>query len=337
MHIPDGYMSPSTYAVMGAAAAPFVAHAVSRVRRESGDRHVPAIALGSAFAFALMMLNVPVPDGTTAHAVGGALLAVVLGPWAAVLAVTVVLIVQAVFFGDGGLLALGANVFNMAVLEPLAGYAVYRLLSARRPGRRPWAAALGAFVGINLAALATGVELGVQPLLFRSASGTPLYAPYPLQVAVPAMLLAHLLVAGPVEAVVTGLVVGFLVRSGAGLYEPHAATGARLPRWAWAGLGLLVLSTPLGLLAHGTAWGEWGAEELKAQLGYVPEGIRQAASAWHGLLPDYALPGFGHGWGEVAGTWLVVLLGIVLVALAVRLLLAGRRRRVAHPGSGTAR
>src|SRR5579872_4001121 len=178
MHIPDGYLSPETCGVFGAAMIPAWSAAGRRVRKTVKQRQVPLLALGAAFAFLVMMLNVPIPDGTTAHAVGAVLIAVVLGPWAAVIAVSIALAIQALFFGDGGVLAFGANAFNMAFVMPFVGYAVYRTLVHRNHAlgspRRPLGAAIGAYVGINAAALCDAVEFGLQPDLFHNADGTPL-------------------------------------------------------------------------------------------------------------------------------------------------------------------
>ena len=129
MHIPDGYLSPSTCAVMGAAMVPVWAVAVRRVKQLARSRSAPLLAVGAAYCFLVMMFNVPIPDGTTAHAVGGVLIAILLGRWAAVIAVSVALGLQALFFGDGGVLAFGANCFNMAFVLPFVGYGVYVLLS----------------------------------------------------------------------------------------------------------------------------------------------------------------------------------------------------------------
>src|SRR5690349_18610153 len=128
MHIPDGYLSPATCATFYAASVPVWVTAGRRVRKVVRSRYVPLIAIGAAYSFLVMMFNIPVPDGTTAHAVGAVLVAVLLGPWAAVIAVSIALAIQALFFGDGGVLAYGANVFNMAFVMPMVGYAVYRLL-----------------------------------------------------------------------------------------------------------------------------------------------------------------------------------------------------------------
>ncbi|MEA2256460.1 MAG: cobalt/nickel transport system permease protein, partial [Solirubrobacteraceae bacterium] len=173
MHIPDGYLSPSTCAALGTAMVPAWATAARRAQRVARSRYAPLMALGAAYAFLVMMLNVPIPDGTTAHAVGAVLIAVLLGPWAAVVCVSVALLIQALFFGDGGVLAYGANAFNMALVMPFAGYGVYRLLArgaALTARRRALAAGLGGYVGINAAALCAAVELGLQPGLFHTAA-----------------------------------------------------------------------------------------------------------------------------------------------------------------------
>lgn len=213
MHIPDGFLSPQTCAVMGAAMVPVWAKAAKKVRETFDQKDVPMMAIGSAFAFTIMMFNVPIPDGTTAHAVGATLLAIVMGPWAASISLTIALVIQALIFGDGGVLAIGANSFNMAFIAPFVGYAVYQLVLKMRDNN-VIASTIGAYVGINAAALATAIELGVQPLLFHTASGKPLYFPYGLKLSVPAMMFAHLTVAGVVEAVVTGLVVFYLQKVG---------------------------------------------------------------------------------------------------------------------------
>jgi cobalt/nickel transport system permease protein len=180
------------------------------------------MALGAAFSFVIMMFNVPIPGGTTGHAVGAVLVAILLGPWAACIAVSVALIVQALLFGDGGITAIGANCFNMAVIMPFVGYGVYRLIAGSsdvKSWRRWLGAAVAGYIGLNVAALATAFEFGIQPLIAHDAAGRPLYAPYPLKIAVPAMALEHLLVFGFVEAIVTGLVVAYLQKVDSSLLE----------------------------------------------------------------------------------------------------------------------
>lgn len=216
MHIPDGYLSPATCAALYVAAAPFWYVAARRAQRFLTNAMVPTLSIFAAFSFVIMMFNVPLPGGTTGHAVGGTLMAIVLGPWAAVIGLSVALVIQAVLFGDGGITALGANSFNMAVVLPLVGYYLYRLVSGASPvtsGRRVVAGAIAGYVALNVAALFSAVEFGLQPALFHTADGTPLYAPYGLEVAIPAMMVPHLLVAGVVEAIVTGGALAYLQRA----------------------------------------------------------------------------------------------------------------------------
>src|SRR3954468_19372239 len=153
MPIPDGYLSPGTCATFYGASVPVWVVAGRRVRKVVKNRYVPLVAMGAAYSFLVMMFNVPIPDGTTAHAVGGVLIAVLLGPWAAVIAVSIALAIQALFFGDGGVLAYGANVFNMAIVMPFVGCGVSGPLvhrqSALTSSRRPLGAAAGAYVGLN--------------------------------------------------------------------------------------------------------------------------------------------------------------------------------------------
>jgi cobalt/nickel transport system permease protein len=330
MHIPDGYLSPETCAVLAAGSAPVLYLAARRLAQEADTAVVPRVAMASAFGFVVQMLNVPVPDGTSAHAVGAALAAILLGPWGGVLALTVTLVIQALFFGDGGILALGANIFNMGVIAPLTAYVAYRGVGGPVGGRRALGAAAAGFLSINAAALATGIELGLQPVLFRAADGTPLYNPYPVELAVPAMMFAHLLVAGPVEGLITGLVVGYIERVQPDLLARQTpAAGSR----AWVPLslvvGALVVLTPLGLIAEGTPFGEWAPEEVAQLVGYVPPGLVELSGRWSGILPDYSVPFLaGLPGGAVIGYVLSALTGIALVTLTWLILRQLLRPRV---------
>jgi cobalt/nickel transport system permease protein len=321
LHIPDGYLSPATAGTLYACTLPFWYLAVNRVRRVLTHRTVPVLALFAAFIFVLMMFNIPLPGGTSGHAVGGTLLAIVLGPWAAILGITVVLGIQALFFGDGGLIALGANCFNMAVLLPLTGYFIYKIISANSAGnspRRLVAAVIGSYLGIIAAATAAGIEFGLQPALFHAADGTPLYAPYAINVALPAMLIGHVLIAGPVEALVTGGVLAYLQKAHSSLIKADGQGRPEGRIWLlWGALGVAALATPIGLLASGTAWGEWGTQELSGLgLNFIPEGIARFAGWWPAPLPDY---GFSRI-GAVVGYILSAFIGIALITFLLMLL-----------------
>jgi cobalt/nickel transport system permease protein len=299
MHIPDGYISPQTAVIMYGAALPFWYHASRRVKELLRGQATPLIAIFAAFSFIVQMLNIPVPGGTTAHATGAALMAVVLGPWAAVIGVSTALVIQALFFGDGGITAIGANCFNMAVALPLTSYAVYRVLAGKTPSprRRTIAAAIAGYVGINVAGLLTGLELGIQPLLW-SENGRALYSPYGLESTIPAMALVHLTLAGFAEAAMTGLVIAYLLRSHPSLLaetaEKNLGAGGSLGKMGWSLVGLLgalVIITPLGLLAPGGADFEWGVDEVQEMIGYAPQGLAELEEVWRfAPLPGYQTP-----------------------------------------------
>jgi len=216
MHIPDGYLGPATYGTMYGIMAPVWAIASRKLARTLKTKEAPTLALGAAFSFVIMLFNIPMPGGTTGHAVGATLIAVLLGPWAATIAVSVALVIQAFLFGDGGITAIGANCFNIAYAGSFAGYGIYRLLAggpAVAERRRLTAAGIAAYASLNISAFLTAVQLGIQPLIARGVDGKPLYAPFPLELAVPAIALEHLLLFGFVEAAVTVLVLRYIMKN----------------------------------------------------------------------------------------------------------------------------
>ncbi len=345
MHIPDGYLSPATCAALYAGAAPFWYVALRRVKRLMHTRLVPHLSVFAAFSFVIMMFNLPLPGGTTGHAVGVGIATIVLGPWGSMLAISVALLIQTLLFGDGGITSFGANAFNMGIVGSLVAYVVYRAVAGRAAltaPRRVFAAALAGYVAINAAALCAAIEFGIQPALFHDASGAPLYAPYPLHIAVPAMMIGHLTFAGLAELIVTGGVVAYLQRTDVSLLRLTAPvalrdavtvetgstnSGWRATRPLWLGLALLMALTPLGLLAAGTAWGEWGAEDFanpatreqiaaasnnQAPPAQPPTGLSRLASLWTAPMPDYAPPflrsaAFGYIMSAMVGTGLIIL------------------------------
>ena len=345
MHIPDGYLSPTTCAVLFAAAIPFWAIALNRVKRLLNTRLVPLLSVFAAFSFVVMMFNIPLPGGTTGHAVGVGIATIVLGPWGSMLAVSVALLIQALFFGDGGITAFGANSFNMAIIGSLVAWAVYRFVANRAEitsVRRVVAASLAGYAAINAAAFAASIEFGIQPILFHDASGAPLYAPYPLAIAIPAMMIGHLTFAGLAELITAGGVTAYLQRSDPSLLKltapdaPNLETGAksgwRSTRPLWIGLALLMILTPLGLLAAGTAWGEWGANdfanpEMRQQItdasgnqtppSAAPEGLTKLAGIWTAPFADYApsfvtSPQFGYILSAMFGAGMIILIFLII-------------------------
>ncbi|HLN02828.1 MAG TPA: cobalt transporter CbiM [Bryobacteraceae bacterium] len=344
MHIPDGYLSPSTCGILVGAATPFWYTALRRVQKTFSTRMIPLLSVFAAFSFVIMMFNLPLPGGTTGHAVGMGVASIVLGPWASMLAISIALVIQAVFFGDGGITAIGANCFNMAIVGSLVGYAIYRLIGFRATlgsARRVLGAGIAGYVAINIAAFCAAIEFGIQPILFHDISGAPLYAPYPLSVSVPAMMLGHLTLAGLAEFIISAGIIAYLQRTDVGLLRrtasdapdfddaaPSAPDAISLPtaRKLWLGLALLLILTPLGILAVGSAWGEWSAQELsdpqvRPQIaaasgnqlppGRVPGGLERLSTIWTAPLSRYApafirSPSFGYLVSGLVGVGLII-------------------------------
>ena len=353
MHIPDGYLSPVTCAALYTASAPFWYVALRRLKRLLTTRLIPLLSVFAAFSFLVMMFNLPLPGGTTGHALGVAIASIVLGPWASILALSIALLIQALFFGDGGVTTLGANCFNMAIVGSLAAYLVYRLLAGRAAitaPRRVVAAALAGYAAINASALCAAIELGIQPLFFRDPSGAPLYAPYPLSIALPAMMIGHLSFAGLAESVLSGGVVAYFQRANPSLLKltaPSATQGDEellnvrgRSAWStmkplWAALALLLVLTPLGILAGGAAWGEWGAHDFSDAAARrriaaasrnleppekAPQGLQRLYSVWTAPFPQYAprfvrRPAVGYVLSAMFGSGIIIMVFMTASAL----------------------
>src|SRR3990172_7518853 len=237
MHIPDGYLGPITYGGLWAAMVPAWMVASKRVKEEVQAAQVPFLAMASSFSLLVMLFTIPLPGGTTGHITGSPLVAIILGPWAGTLAVSVALAIQAVLFGDGGITALGANCFNIAFAESFVAWGIYRMMigmgskvsewrSSSDQGKIPVplpfkivGAGAGAYFAINTGALLTALELGLQPILHKG-SGAASYFPFSFNVTVPAVLIPHLTAIGGLEVIITVAVLIFLQR-----IQPDMAKG----------------------------------------------------------------------------------------------------------------
>ena len=311
MHIPDNYLSPTTCAVLAVAAAPVVGLSITKVKAQLKENKelAPMLGIAASLSFLLMMFNVPVPGGTTAHAVGGVLLSILIGPYAASLALSVALLLQALLFGDGGILALGANIFNMAIAMPFVGYAVYHFF--RKQNHETAGVLVGSYVGINVAAFLTAIELGIQPII-ATQGGEPLYNPYGLAVTIPAMMATHLTIAGAVEFFFTYVIYRFVKQvAPQELYtQTSVNTTSFVKKIRYVLIALVVLS-PLGLLAEGTAFGEWSAEELAEMMTNVPAGIENGFS-FEALFSDYTIPGTDIAIGYILSAITALLIFYIL-------------------------
>jgi cobalt/nickel transport system permease protein len=212
LHTPDGFLSiPTALAAWGIAAIA-VGVAVVRSNRQIGERTVPLMGVMAAFIFAAQMINFPVAGGTSGHMLGGALAAILLGPWAAILVMTSVIAIQALLFQDGGLVVMGANILCMGVVTSFIGYGAYRA-AVRALGETPVARIIGGFTGAWLSVMAAAILL----TLFLATSGTS-----PLSVALPAMAGVHALI-GIGEGLITVGALSFIMSARKDLLEPRAA------------------------------------------------------------------------------------------------------------------
>lgn len=213
MHVPDGFLDATTSLATGAVAVAGVGLALRGARKELDDRTAPMAGLVATFVFSTQMLNFPVAGGTSGHLLGGALAAILVGPWTAVLCVSVVLIVQALLFADGGITALGTNISLMAIVGVLAGWLVFRAIQAVLPKKLALVA--------PVASIAAFVSVPVTALAFVGLYGVGGTAPIALDTLLTAMLGWHTLI-GIGEAVITGLVVGSVIA-----VRPDLVYGAR--------------------------------------------------------------------------------------------------------------
>ena len=216
MHIPDGYLGPHIYIAFWIIMIPIWYYAGQKLTTELRSKQVPLLALSAAFSFVIMMFNIPVPGGSSGHAVGAGIIAIIISPWAAIIAISVTLVLQAMIFGDGGITAIATNCFNMGVVVPFVAYYAYKFISgnsAITSSARIIAAAIAGWLSLTLAALCAGFELGIQPILEHTAEGVPLYMPYPLSVTIPSMVLEHALVFGILEALITAIIFAYIQRT----------------------------------------------------------------------------------------------------------------------------
>lgn len=319
MHLPDGFLTAPVSGAMAIATVGAVATAVRRVSQEEQETDtralVPLMGVSAAFIFTAQMFNFPIAGGTTGHLLGAALATALLGPWRAILVMTVVVVIQAMMFADGGVVVLGANVFNLGIagclLSGLVIPAVQRLL----PGAagRTAAVAVAAWLSVQLAALLTSLEMSFTPGIAW-------------QVVVPAMLAVHAVI-GLGEALLTVAAYNLVVKHRAGLVAEDSP-------WAFSGgtgtepwrIGVVLL---LGLVVVRLAFPHPDGLEFVAQQQGFEALARPGLQA--APLPDYAIPGHEASGFDWLGNYFSALLGMVVCAGLMFGLGAGLQRRRAVP------
>jgi cobalt/nickel transport system permease protein len=304
MHIPDGFLSLTVSIVCWVLAVLGIGLALWRSRDTLGERQMPLMGVLAAFIFAAQMLNFTVVGGTSGHLIGGALAGVLLGPWAGILTLTTVVAIQALLFQDGGLVVMGANIINMAILAPLVGYGIYRGITALAKNAR-WGLFAGGFLAawasVVVSALATAVQLGF--------SGT-----YPIGLVLPTMTGVHFLI-GIGEGLITVGALAFVAAVRRDLLEPASVQRGGL---RWAGVGL-VMALAVALLAPLASPHPDGLERVAEDLGF----IGAAQDAPYEVIPDYVFPGISN---EALATIVAGIVGTLLVAgMALIIARAGYR------------
>ena len=306
LHIPDGFLSFPLALVGWLLAVVLIGWALRQTKEQLGERQVPLMGILAAFIFAAQMLNFPVAGGTSGHLLGGALAAMVLGPWAATLIMTSVIAVQALLFQDGGLLVLGWNILNMGIFTAFTGYFFYRgTKKILGNGQRSLFVAgfVGGWLSVMVGAVATAVELAI--------SGTS-----PLGVALPAMAGVHVLI-GVGEGLITVAALAFISQTRPDLLQLGAqAPATRSAAWVWAGLVVTLIVTLFSPLASGSPD---GLERVAEERGFIDRGVDPT----YEILPDYTVPFVEN---EAATTILAGVIG-VLVVFAVAYGVAHLRRR----------
>ncbi|HSL42859.1 MAG TPA: energy-coupling factor ABC transporter permease [Anaerolineales bacterium] len=303
LHIPDGFLSFAVSIICWVITAITLSLAISRSNRSLGERQVPLMGVMAAFIFAAQMINFPVAGGTSGHLLGGALAAITLGPWAGMLVMTAVIAVQALLFQDGGLLVMGANIFNMGLITVAIGYGLYRSVTRGNRTLKLTVAGIAAWLSVMAGALFTSLQLWL--------SGTS-----QLQIVIPAMLTVHALI-GVGEALITVAALTFILQTRPDLIGENSASATGSRGWILAGV---LISLAVVLLSPLASADPDGLERVAGDLGFLSKG----ASAPFQFIPDYTLPFLGE---TQLSTILAGMIGLAVVGAIIVLLGQGLKAK----------
>lgn len=303
LHIPDGFLSVIVSAVCWVITIITLAFAISKTNQALGEKQVPLMGVMAAFIFAAQMINFPVLGGTSGHLLGGALAAIVLGPWAAMLVMTAVVAVQGLLFQDGGLLVMGANILNMGLVTAVIGYGLYRSVANQSKNVKLSVAGAAAWLSVMAGALLTSFQLWL--------SGTS-----QLQVVIPAMLGVHALI-GVGEALITVSALAFILRTRPDLLGEgsESAKGSR----GWVLTGALI-SLAVVLISPLASSDPDGLERVAINMGFIDTGL----SAPYSIIPDYTLPFLGE---TALSTIAAGIIGVFVVGAIIMLVGRGMKAK----------
>jgi len=306
MHIPDGFLNLYVSLVCWVITAITISMAVSRTNKSLGEKQVPLMGVMAAFIFAAQMINFPVAGGTSGHLLGGALAAIMLGPWAGMLVMTAVIAVQGLLFQDGGLLVMGANILNMGLVTCAIGYGLYRTTSGGSRMLKLSAAGIAAWISVMAGALFTALQLWL--------SGTA-----QLQVVIPAMLFVHSLI-GLGEAVITVAALSFVLQSRPDLLGENSESAKGSKGWIVAGIVLSLIVIFLSPLA---STNPDGLNHVAMNLGFI-----HTAQVGAGPLARYTVPFLANAAAsKIAAGAIGAFVVLVLATLAGRSLIANRKSK----------
>jgi cobalt/nickel transport system permease protein len=327
MHIPDGFLSLSVSSIFWLITVLVLTLAVRRTRQVLDDRQVPLMGVMAACIFAAQMLNFPVAGGTSGHLLGGALATIVLGPSAGILVMACVVALQALLFQDGGIVVMGANIFNMGIVTAVAGGAIfYGLLSLA--GRWRWGLVVSGFIAAMVSVVASAFVTSLQLI----ASGTA-----QAQVVITAMTLVHILI-GIGEGLITATALSFLLATRRDLLPAMVTARLEGGSRTLSGRGVLVrglvVAALLALLSPLASSAPDGLERVAIDLGFIDGGSGPGMTSPAGVLPDYTIPGLGGALSTILAGLIGILI-VVAIGYGVALLLRRRSAQRGVNGSGS--
>lgn len=298
LHIPDGFLSVVVSVICWGIAIVTLYFAISKTNQSLGEKQIPLMGVMAAFIFAAQMINFPVAGGTSGHMLGGALAAIVLGPWAGMLVMTAVIALQALLFQDGGLVVMGANILNMGLITAAIGYGLYRSVSGQSKAVKLGVTGFAAWLSVMAGALFTSLQLWL--------SGTS-----QLNIVIPAMMGVHALI-GIGEALITVFALAFIMQTRPDLLGEGSESAKASKNWIYVGGAIALLVVFLSPLASGDPD---GLERVAIDMGFIDAG----QEAPYSIIPDYTLPFLGE---TALSTILAGVIGAAVVA--VIMVLVGR-------------
>lgn len=303
LHIPDGFLNIAVSLVCWVITIITLGLAISKTNKALGEKQIPLMGVMAAFIFAAQMINFPVAGGTSGHLLGGALAAVVLGPWAAMLVMTAVVAVQALLFQDGGLLVMGANILNMGLATAAIGYGLYRAVSNRSKAVKLSVAGVAAWLSVMAGALLTSLQLWL--------SGTS-----QLTIVIPAMLGVHALI-GLGEALITVAALSFILQTRPDMLGEGSESAKGGRGWILSG-GLIAVAVVL--ISPLASSDPDGLERVAINMGFIDAGL----DAPYRIIPDYTLPFLGE---TALSTIMAGVIGVMVVGAVIVLIGRGMKAK----------